>query len=85
MSMNVVVNFEGKLDAILAEAVKQGLAKTKSEALRMGILMLDREYSLLEKLEDEQDLREAKKIKRLVEAGKMKTRPWDEVEKELFE
>ncbi|MEK6953716.1 MAG: DUF6290 family protein [Candidatus Micrarchaeota archaeon] len=83
--MNVVVNFEGTLDAILGQAVKQGLAKSKSEALRMGILMLDREYSLLEKLEDEEDLRYAKRSARLVEAGKMKTYPWEKVRKELLE
>ncbi|MEK6843103.1 MAG: hypothetical protein AABY04_01320 [Candidatus Micrarchaeota archaeon] len=72
------------MDSILEEAVRQGLAKTKQEALRMGILMLDRQYNLLEKLEDEADLSDARKISKLVEAGKMRTIPWETVKKKLL-
>ena len=45
--MNLTIEFTGVQAKILQTAVDSGLAKTKSEAIRMALLELDRHYSLL--------------------------------------
>ncbi len=73
--MHATMKFEGIIDEILEKAVKSGLAKTKAEALRLGVLELNSKYHLIrntEALEDLEDLAEAKRISKLIKEGKMK-------------
>jgi len=74
--MYATLKFEGMIDRILEEAVKEGLAKTKSEALRLGALELNNRYGLLEKAreeaEDLEDARYVRKARKLIAEGKLK-------------
>lgn len=44
--MNVNVNLEGYVEKIVNDAVRKGLAKTKAEAIRQGLLHYGKEYNL---------------------------------------
>ena len=46
--MHVTVKFRGVIEDILENAVERGIAKTKTEALRLGVLELANKYNLLE-------------------------------------
>ena len=46
--MNVNVNFTGIVDDIIEDAIRQGLAKTKTEVLRLGLFELKNKYHLAE-------------------------------------
>ncbi len=46
--MNVNVNFTGIVDEIINDAIRQGLAKTKTEVLRLGLFELKNKYHLAE-------------------------------------
>ncbi len=53
--MHLNVRFEGIMDRIIDDAIKKGLAKTKTEVLRMGLMELKNKYHLAEDdLTDEQ-------------------------------
>lgn len=66
--MHATVKFTGVLDQILSKAVDEGIAKTKTEALRLAVLELNNRYNLLErKLEDELAVR---KMQRMDKKGK---------------
>ena len=70
--MEAIVRLEGAVEAILEELVKKGFYKTKSEAIRAGILELGREY--IPKSEFERKL-VSEKIKRIdvrIKKGKVK-------------
>jgi len=72
--MNVNVQFKGIMEDILEEAERRGIAKTKTEALRLGVLELNNRYHLLERrveeLEDLQDVKELEEMRSAVRKGK---------------
>ncbi|MFH1470253.1 MAG: hypothetical protein ABIF01_00735 [Candidatus Micrarchaeota archaeon] len=68
--METVVRFEGKVEQILNELVESGYFKTKSEALRAGILGLGKEYHIIDDLRS--DLAHAMEIDRKIKSGEMK-------------
>lgn len=71
--MHVTVKFTGTLEDILERAVKEGLAQTKTEALRLGIFELNNRYNLLERAEEEKLLSsKMKAIEKDIQAGKTK-------------
>ena len=74
--MNVNVQFKGLIEEILEEAERKGLAKTKTEALRLGVLELNNRYHLLERrveeIEDMQDVKELEEMRTSVKKGKAK-------------
>ena len=45
--MRTTLAFDGVAEVILEKAVGVGLARSRTEALRMGIFALNREYSLV--------------------------------------
>ena len=45
--MNISMRFEGYSAQIIAEALRQGIVKTKAEALRLGLLELNDKYGLV--------------------------------------
>lgn len=58
--MRTTLAFRGATEVILEKAVELGLARSKTDALRMGVLALNREYKLVKDMELELV---AKKIK----------------------
>ena len=74
--MRTTIEIEGAIELILNKAVKLGIAKSKTDALRMGALSLNEEYKLIKdfememvaaKLEQEEKEMKDKKIKYLSE------------------
>jgi hypothetical protein len=71
--MYTVVKFSGIVEQILQEAVDEGLAKTKTEALRLAILGLNDKYNLLNKIhKDEFAVRKMQKIDEEINSRKRK-------------
>ncbi len=46
--VNVNVKFVGLTDEIIQDAIRKGLAKTRTEVLRLGLFELKNKYGLLE-------------------------------------
>ena len=70
--MNVNIRFTGAVEKILDEAVKQGYAATKTEALRLGVFELNNRFNLLTEMEDREDVARADEIMERVSKGKEK-------------
>ncbi|MBI5224278.1 hypothetical protein HY989_00230 [Candidatus Micrarchaeota archaeon] len=51
--MRTTLEFRGLPEIILEKAVDLGLARSKTDALRMGIFSLNKEYSLIKDVEME--------------------------------
>jgi len=51
--MRTTLQFEGTPELILKKAVELGLARSKTEALRMGVFALNREFHLVKDIEKE--------------------------------
>jgi len=51
--MRTTLEFEGFPEIILQKAVDLGIARSKTDALRMGIFSLNKEYGLVENSEAE--------------------------------
>ncbi|HLD76460.1 MAG TPA: hypothetical protein VI874_05540 [Candidatus Norongarragalinales archaeon] len=85
--MNISMHFEGFPEKIIQEALNQGLAKTKAEALRLALLELNQKYGLvaseLEQRELEMDIAEFDRMERALKAGSTKIRKAKSVD-ELF-
>lgn len=76
--MNISMHFGGYVEKIIGEALRQGIVKTKAEALRLGLLELNQKYGLvatdLEQRELEMDLAEFDRMEKRIAAGKTKLR-----------
>jgi len=70
--MYTTIKFEGIMNKILEQAVSAGLAKTKSEALRLGVLELNNKYSLLENIEEQKDVEYIKEARKKIKSGELK-------------
>ncbi|MBU2100714.1 hypothetical protein KKG83_06820 [Candidatus Micrarchaeota archaeon] len=46
--MNLSLEFKGHLEEIIEKAIDKGIVKTRAEAVRLGLLELDKEYHLVE-------------------------------------
>ncbi len=80
--MEAVVRFEGAVGMVLERLVELGYFKTKSEAIRAGVLELGKEYNLLKnpkELEEALVIRRVQRIDREIDAGKRKLVPLAEV------
>ncbi len=77
----MVVNFQGIPEKIVGAAIASGLAKTKTDVLMLGLIELEHKYKLLEKLEDEEDLKDSLRIEKEVAEGKQKLYSAKEFEK----
>ncbi len=51
--MRTTIEMTGAPDLILEKAVKMGLAKSKTEALRMSVFSYNKEYNIVKDLEQE--------------------------------
>jgi len=80
-----LVRLEGVQELILEKLTKAGFFKTKSEAIRAGILGLGKEYQVLKSLkeiEDELVVKKMLKISNEIKAGKRKVLSEADVKKE---
>ncbi len=76
--VETVARFEGVVELVLNKLVSMGYFRTRTEALRAGILELGKEYSLLgsqKEMEDELAVRKMQKISDEIDAGKRKLAP----------
>lgn len=64
---DILVHLSGSVEATLNRLVEIGFFKTKSEAVRAGILELGREYSVIKSREELLDELAAKKIQSIEE------------------
>ncbi len=79
--MNMNIKLSGITEDILAGAIRAGIAKTKTDVIMIGLLELNNKYNLLERQEDEEDVRDAKRILSEIKSGKQKTYSKEEFEK----
>ena len=83
--MHMTVNFEGYLSDIVDEAIRQGIVKTKTEALRAGLLELADKYNLGKnsriKDDEAEVLAEMDRIEKEIKKGKIRTYTKKEFEK----
>jgi hypothetical protein len=78
------MKFEGLIDQILSEAVRQGLAKSKVEALRLGVVELNNKYELIQnRIEEEEDIEYIKRARKEIATGKLKLHSEKELKKAL--
>ena len=79
--METVSKFDGVSAIVLKKLVEMGYYKTKSDAIRAGILELGKEFEMLDpkELEAELVIRKVEKIDQEIGAGKRKTVSFDEV------
>ncbi len=77
--MESVVRFSGMVDDILNELVSAGYFKTKSEAIRAGVLELGKEYKIIDSLRE--DLEYAKEFDSRIKSGKIELGTEDELRK----
>ncbi|MFH0986803.1 MAG: hypothetical protein V1911_02005 [Candidatus Micrarchaeota archaeon] len=71
----MMVRFEGAPEFIVNKLTELGVFKTKSEAIRAGILELGKEYHLLEYMNDLEDNMAAEKMKKIsceIKSGRRK-------------
>ncbi len=79
--MNMQLKLTGFAEQIMQGAVKYGLAKTKTDAILLGLVALDHKYKILEKMEDDEDIRESDRILEEIRTGKQKLHTQEEFEK----
>ena len=77
----VNVDFRGATANILEDEVKQGYAKTKTEALRLAVLTLNEHYGILQAQEEFEDAKEADRVESEIASGKQKWLSQKEFEK----
>lgn len=77
------MRLEGAVAVILEELVKQGFYKTKSDAIRAGILELGKEYIPKSELEARLVSAKIKRIELQIKKGKVKLVPLKDMAKKV--
>ncbi|MDE1856203.1 MAG: hypothetical protein KGH49_03145 [Candidatus Micrarchaeota archaeon] len=80
--MDILVRLDGAVAAILNTLVKRGVFKTKSEAIRAGILELGKEYIPTE-MEAKLVAAKIKRIEAQIKKGKVKLVPLEKMAKDV--
>lgn len=73
--MNINVKLSGATEHMVNAAVQLGYASTKSEAIRLGVMLLNDKHHLLEAVEDAETVRRADAIMEKIERGETKLLP----------
>lgn len=76
--MRTTLQFEGVPEVILDKAVELGLARSKTDAIRMGIFALNKEYNIIKDIELEMVGRKIQKEKAEMRAKNQKYVDLDE-------
>ncbi|RLG20358.1 hypothetical protein DRN67_00190 [Candidatus Micrarchaeota archaeon] len=71
--MHMTVEFKGYLEEIVDEAIRRGIVKTRTEALRAGLLELADKYGLGEADDETEVLEEVRRLEEEMKKGRMKT------------
>ncbi len=69
----MTVEFKGYLEEIVDEAIRRGIVKTRTEALRAGLLELADKYGLGEADDETEVLEEVRRLEEEMKKGRMKT------------
>ena len=77
----MTVEFKGYLEAVVDEAIRRGIVKTRTEALRAGLLELADKYGLGEADDEAEVLEEGRRLEEEISKGRMKTYSKKEFEK----
>ncbi len=86
--MEAVVRFDGAVAVVLEKLVEMGYFRTKSEAIRAGVLALGSEYGMVsdpKELEAELVIRKMDRIDKEIDEGKRKTHRLEDVLRESRE
>lgn len=84
MKMDVLARLEPAHDKIIEKLKKMGIFKTKSEAIRAGIIALAEEYDLfgeIKPITDPRAIRKFRQINEAINAGKMEVYSEEEFRK----
>ncbi len=73
----VLVKLRGAPEVVLNRLVKEGYFGSKSDAIRMGIVLLGKELGVLN--EEELVSKKVAKLEKKRKAGKLKTISWEKV------
>ncbi|HIH19931.1 TPA: hypothetical protein HA244_01545 [Candidatus Micrarchaeota archaeon] len=71
--MKTTIAFEGYLDLVLQRAVDLGIARSKTDAIRLGVFELNNKYHLAEQPETNLVIKKMQKLDDETRAGKRKT------------
>ena len=77
--MKTTIEITGFPELVLEKAVELGIARSKTDALRIGILELNDKFGLVQNVEDELVVRKMKKISEEIASGKRKVETLDSV------
>lgn len=80
--METIVKLGGVPEYVLDKLVGMGYFRTRTEALRAGIIELGKEYNLLENfkdIENELAVRKAQEVSAEIRSGKQKTVSFEDV------
>jgi Arc/MetJ-type ribon-helix-helix transcriptional regulator len=80
--MQAITRFDGATETILNKLVDKKYYRTKSEAIRAGVLELGLKWNLSPEDENELVIRKMRQMSAEVKAGKKKTYTLEEVAKE---
>ncbi|MFH1106845.1 MAG: hypothetical protein V1787_03030 [Candidatus Micrarchaeota archaeon] len=80
--MEVMVRLDRAVEDVVERLLEYGYFKTRSEAIRAGLLGLGKEYGVLptpQELEDELAVKKMQKMGEEVRSGKVKLTPLDDM------
>jgi hypothetical protein len=77
--MKTTIEITGFPELVLERAVELGIARSKTDALRIGILELNDKFRLVQSTEDELVARKIQKIEDEIASGKRKTESLEQV------
>ena len=76
---DVLVRLRGAPELVLEKLIEKGFFESKSDAIRMGLVLLGKELGLLN--EEELVGRKLEKLERERKRGKLKTVKWESIKK----
>ena len=77
--MKTTIEVTGFPELVLEKAVELGIARSKTDALRIGILELNDKFRLVQNAEDELVAKKVQKIEEEIASGKRKTESLEQV------
>ncbi len=77
--MKTTIEVTGFPELVLEKAVELGIARSKTDALRIGILELNDKFRLVQNVEDELVAKKVQKIEEEIASGKRKTESLEQV------
>lgn len=79
--MKTTIEFVGMPELVLEKAVGLGIARSKTDAVRLGVLALNQQYHLVKNAEDDLAIKRMQEMEEEVKTGKKKVVPLSTVAK----